>query len=113
MGGPRLHSFVGLSRCSEPSPLGVSAAASNRRAYQTPRAVGVRPARCQHGMSHLTRRWHADTFLEPCPLTPPRAQQAEAELVGTVAGLVVVAIRRPAVPGVVVPATAPVYPVRA
>ena len=65
------------------------------------------------GWTAWTRRWHAGGILEPRPLAPPRAQQAEAQVVVAVAWRVVVAIRRPAVPGVVVPATAPIHPVRA
>ena len=41
------------------------------------------------------------------------AQQAETEVIVAVAGVVVVAVRRPAVDGGVVPTAAPIHPVRA
>gem|GEM_PF-2320365 len=43
----------------------------------------------------------------------PRAGKAEPEVVVAVAGIVVVAIRRPHVPGVIVPGAAAINPVRA
>ena len=65
------------------------------------------------GQTPWTRRWHASAIHEPRPPAPPCARQAEAQVVVAVARRVPVAIRRPAVPGVVVPAAAAFHPVRA
>ena len=54
---------------------------------------------------------HAGMVRKPYPLAQPCAQQAKAEIVVAIAGVVVVAIRRPAVPGGIVPAAAPIDPV--
>ncbi len=56
---------------------------------------------------------HAGMVRKPCPLAEICAQQAEAEVVVSIVRLVVVTIRRPAVPGVVVPSAAPFHTVRA
>jgi hypothetical protein len=87
------------------------------RAYHTPPAIVV----CPGGVyTHPARDECLDltccaraASVNTAPPAKSSAQKAETEVVVAIARRIPVAIRRPAVDGVVVPTAAPIHPVRA